>query len=85
MKLIVRRSVRDDMLRAARSAAPLEACGLLAGENGRATKCYILANADVSPEHFSMKPEEQFAAVKDMRAGAAHETAVIIEKQKGGP
>ena len=56
------------MLRAARSATPLEACGLLAGENGRATKCYVLTNADASPEHFSMKPEEQFAAVKDMRA-----------------
>jgi [CysO sulfur-carrier protein]-S-L-cysteine hydrolase len=67
MKLTVRKSVRDEMLRAARAAAPLEACGLLAGENGRATKCYVLANADASPEHYSMKPEEQFAAINDMR------------------
>jgi proteasome lid subunit RPN8/RPN11 len=28
----------------------------------------VLTNADASPEHYSMKPEEQFAAVKDMRA-----------------
>jgi proteasome lid subunit RPN8/RPN11 len=27
-----------------------------------------LTNADASPEHFSMVPAEQFAALKDMRA-----------------
>ena len=29
---------------------------------------YLLTNADASKEHFSMKPEEQLAAIKDMRA-----------------
>ena len=50
---------------------PLEACGLLGGtwEDDQKTvkRVYFLANADESAEHFSMKPEEQFAAVKDMR------------------
>ena len=64
------------MLRAARATAPLEACGLLAGADGRATKCYVLANADASPEHYSMKPEEQFAAVKDMRAAGLKMLAI---------
>ncbi len=59
--------VFETMLEAARKAAPLEACGLLAGAGERVTKCYVLTNADASPEHYSMKPEEQFAAVKDMR------------------
>jgi proteasome lid subunit RPN8/RPN11 len=68
MRLIVPSSVRDEMLLAARATAPLEACGLLAGTGERATKCYALTNADASAEHFSMAPEEQFAAVKDMRA-----------------
>ena len=56
----------------ARKEAPLEACGLLGGcrdtEEQRVEKVYFLTNADASPEHFSMLPEEQFAAVKDMRA-----------------
>ena len=41
---------------------------LLGGAAGRATAFYELANADASPEHFSMAPAGQFAAVKDMRA-----------------
>ena len=52
----------------ARKEAPLEACGLLAGRDGRALRYYAMTNADRSPEHFSMLPEEQFAAAKDMRA-----------------
>lgn len=68
MKLTIAGTAFREMLAAARAAAPLEACGLLAGNGEHATKCYTLANADASPEHFSMKPEEQFAAVKDMRA-----------------
>ena len=68
MKVVLLKSVYDEMLRAARGAAPLEACGLLAGDGEHVTRCYVLTNADASPEHYSMKPEEQFAAVKDMRA-----------------
>ncbi len=59
--------VFQEMLEAARLAAPLEACGLLAGSGARATKFYALTNADASAEHFSMLPAEQFAALKEMR------------------
>lgn len=68
MNLTVERNVYESMLAAAQRAVPLEACGLLAGVGERVTKCYVLTNVDASPEHYSMKPEEQFAAMKDMRA-----------------
>ncbi len=68
MTLAITETVWREMLAAARAAAPLEACGLCGGRDGRVTRFYELANADASAEHFSMKPEEQFAAVKDMRA-----------------
>lgn len=55
------------MVRAARDAAPLEACGLLAGRDCHITQFYSLTNADTSSVHYSMIPEEQFAAVKDIR------------------
>lgn len=49
-----------------------EACGLVAGiEEGNSKfikKVYLLTNTDASSKHFSMDIEEQFAAVKDMRA-----------------
>jgi len=55
------------MLTAALQAAPLEACGLCAGHDTTIERFYELTNADASSEHFTMLPEEQFAAVKDMR------------------
>ncbi len=68
MRLEISQSDYMSMLSAAQKAAPFEACGLLAGQNGKVFKFYELTNADASPEHFSMIPAEQFAALKDMRA-----------------
>ncbi len=47
--------------------APNEACGYLAGDDGRVVKTIPLTNADHSPEHFSLDPKEQFAAVRQLR------------------
>ena len=55
----------------ARGSLPNEACGLIAGkiDNDIKTveKIYPLPNPDNSPEHYSIDPKEQLAAVKDMR------------------
>lgn len=66
-KLTIARAVWVELVAAAGKAAPLEACGLLAGRDGKVTKFYAMTNIDASAEHFRMKPEEQFAAVKDLR------------------
>jgi [CysO sulfur-carrier protein]-S-L-cysteine hydrolase len=76
MTLTLAKNVFHEMLEAAQEVVPLEACGLLAGTGERATKCYTLTNADASPEHFSMLPEEQFAAVKDMRLNGLQMLAI---------
>lgn len=51
---------------------PNEACGLIAGritDSGKLIeKVYLLTNKDRSEKHFSLDPEEQLKAVKDMRA-----------------
>ncbi len=61
----------DEIIDYSLAELPNEACGLLAGrlenEEKRVEKVYFLRNIDESPEHFSMDPKEQFAAVKDMR------------------
>ena len=56
------------MVTQAEKAVPAEACGYLAGRNGLTEKLYEMTNADNSPTHFTMVPEEQFAATKEMRA-----------------
>ncbi|MCR5122454.1 MAG: M67 family metallopeptidase [Ruminococcus sp.] len=56
----------------ARKEAPIEACGLIAGELSGGDKIikkvYILTNVDHAEEHFTLDPKEQLTAVKDMRA-----------------
>ena len=62
----------DAIIAHAQSGLPNEACGLLAGKMEgdvkNVEKVYLLPNPDNSPEHFSIDPKEQLAAVKDMRA-----------------
>lgn len=65
--MFIEQNVCEAMILAARKAAPLEACGLLAGKDDTITRFYELTNADASEDHFSMIPEEQFQAVRDMR------------------
>jgi proteasome lid subunit RPN8/RPN11 len=56
------------MVAAAKREAPDEACGYLAGHETTAEKFIELTNADHSPEHFTLDPKEQFAALKTARA-----------------
>ncbi|WP_444659309.1 M67 family metallopeptidase [Caproiciproducens sp. R2] len=62
----------DAIVAHAKEGLPNESCGLIAGtaEGGLKTveKVYLLSNPDQSPEHFSIDPGEQLAAVRDMRA-----------------
>lgn len=66
--LKITKTVSDAMIAASRKAAPLEACGLLGGVDAAASEFYELSNIDASGDHYGMMPEEQFAAIKDMRA-----------------
>ncbi len=69
--IVITQKQYKEILDHSMQAVPDEACGLLGGivENDikYVRKVYLLTNTDHSPEHFSMDPKEQFAAVKDMR------------------
>ena len=70
--IILKNSDYQKILAHARKEAPVEACGLIAGElSGEdkiIKKVYILTNIDHAEEHFTLDPKEQLQAVKDMRA-----------------
>ena len=76
MKLIIPQEIYSQLIEAAEGSSPLEACGLLAGKGSDINKFYEMTNADASPEHFTMLPEEQFAAIKDMRANGTEMLAI---------
>ncbi|MHC4635910.1 MAG: M67 family metallopeptidase [Planctomycetota bacterium] len=68
LKLKIPNSIFEQMLQQAKTEAPIEACGILAGKDGEVERLYNMANTDLSSEHFMMAPEEQFKVVKDIRA-----------------
>ncbi|RKY07545.1 MAG: hypothetical protein DRP66_06495 [Planctomycetota bacterium] len=69
-------SVFDRMVAQARAAAPIESCGILAGQENRIERLYEMTNIDKSPTHFTMDPAEQFAVVKKMRAAGLKMLAI---------
>jgi proteasome lid subunit RPN8/RPN11 len=52
----------------AREALPDEACGYLGERDGAVGRVVRMTNAEKSPTRFSLLPEEQFAAVRLLRA-----------------
>jgi proteasome lid subunit RPN8/RPN11 len=74
--LRMKKEVRNDIIAQARREAPLEACGYLAEQEGIVVRHYPLTNADASEEHYSLQPEEQFAALRQMRAAGLKLRAV---------
>jgi len=66
----------EQIVAQAREAAPIEACGILAGKDGVAEKLYKMTNVEQSSEHFMMEPQEQFTVVKDIRAAGLRMLAI---------
>ena len=54
------------MVKHARSEAPNEACGLLAGKGEQVERVYPLTNADHSPTTYRLDTEEQYRALVEI-------------------
>ena len=46
--------------------SPNEACGILAGNDGKVEKVYQMTNTDKSPKTFIMDPKEQLNVMKEI-------------------
>jgi len=65
--LKITENVISGIIAHAKRDAPVEACGYLAEKEGVIVHQYKMKNADASNEHFSLDPEEQFKALRDMQ------------------
>ena len=69
--ITLKKSDYEKIVAHARSCLPEEACGLIGGTEANGVKTieavYLLENSDHSSEHFSISPQEQLSAIKDMR------------------
>jgi proteasome lid subunit RPN8/RPN11 len=62
----IERKHLSEMISHARDEAPREACGLLAGRDGRVLRIYRIRNADRSTTSYRLDPDQQFRAFKDI-------------------
>jgi proteasome lid subunit RPN8/RPN11 len=58
MPLILEQQYIDEMIAHAKEDAPNEACGIIAGVDGRAKKLYPAINAEASPYRYSVEPKD---------------------------
>lgn len=76
LKLEIPTNIFQQMVTQAEAMAPIEACGILAGSNGKVEKLYTMTNTDKSSTHYMMDPKEQFATVKDIRSAGLKMLAI---------
>ena len=67
-RLLLTQSQVEQMITQARAEAPLEACGLLGGKNGRVLRVYPATNALHSPSRYLVQPDDLLAALEDIEA-----------------
>jgi proteasome lid subunit RPN8/RPN11 len=66
------RSIVAAILVQAEAAAPIEACGYLAGRDDVVHRHYPMTNMDRSETHFSFDIEEQFRVMRTVREQEMH-------------
>ena len=59
-------AMRDEIVAHARSEAPRECCGLIAGRAGRATKLYRLVNLEPGVTRYRVDDAELFRVYRDL-------------------
>jgi proteasome lid subunit RPN8/RPN11 len=60
------------MISHARKEAPAEACGILAGRDGRVLRLYKARNANRSPVSYALNPDQQYRIFKDIEDRGLH-------------
>lgn len=83
-RLHVARAHWEQMNAQVAAAAPLEACGLLAGAQGASQHIFEITNELASPTHFSMAPSEQLAALLEIERHG-WELLAIYHSHPAGP
>ncbi len=76
MTLQIEEKILTAMLEHGRREEPNEACGYLAAKDGVVGHHFELTNIDAAPDHYSMDPTEQFAAIRRMREEGLQVAAV---------
>ncbi len=64
--LTINQTYVDEMIAHAREDAPNECCGIIAADNGTATKLYRAVNAEASPYRYNVDPKDLLRIYRDL-------------------
>jgi proteasome lid subunit RPN8/RPN11 len=81
---VIGQALLTAMIEQLQAAYPLEACGLLGGEEGRALRLYPVDNRMQSAIHFEMDPLQQVRAMLDIEAQGMV-LAAVYHSHPNGP
>lgn len=65
--IILKKEFLDGIIAQSKRELPNEACGILAGKDGKVEKVYEMTNTDKNPATFFMEPKEQLKVMKEIR------------------
>jgi len=82
--LTITRDDYEHMVEHCRREHPNEACGILAGSDGRIDKVYSLVNENPSPAFYRIDSKEQFRVFREMRE-TGRELIGIYHSHTGSP
>lgn len=65
--IYIKKDLVEQVLKHLKRESPDEACGILAGKQGKVKKVYQMSNMDKSSRTFFMDPKEQLKVMKEIR------------------
>ena len=65
--LILPEDLQEEIIDHCRQEAPVEACGLISGQEDKSMVVHRMTNTDAEKDHYMMDPEEQFEVFKKLR------------------
>ena len=74
--LKISKALSEEIIAHCQSLYPKEACGMLAGREGRVEQVYSMTNVDLSPISYQMDPKEQLRVMKQMRQAGQQMLAI---------
>ena len=83
--LTIPRPLYDAMIQHLQDEYPLEACGLLAGQDGVVSRQYPIENILRSPVAYEMEPTQQIQAIIELEEAGLELSAIYHSHPQGPP
>ncbi|HFE67078.1 MAG TPA: M67 family peptidase [Chloroflexi bacterium] len=85
LMLTIPRPLYDAMIQHLQDEYPLEACGLLAGQDGVVSRQYPIENILRSPVAYEMEPTQQIQAIIELEEAGLELSAIYHSHPQGPP